>query len=104
MRDRNISNADIWQITALIRAAASVGGISPKIITGRSRSQPGAFMRQLAMAYTYRMTELTLSQIAESFGRLDHGTVSHAITRVRKGGRNDRERELLRRFEDNVGK
>ena len=75
---------DISQITAIIEAAGAVWGIHPKNILGRGREQPRAIVRQICMALSYRMTSLTLAEVAHCFNLIDHATVIHAIKRVDK--------------------
>lgn len=49
----------------------------------RTRVAYVAWPRQVAMAFVYEMTVMSLGQIGELFGGRDHGTVLHAGWRVR---------------------
>lgn len=75
---------DISQITAIVEAAGAVWGIHPKNILGRTRTQPRAIVRQICMALSYRMTSLTLAEVAQCFNLIDHATVIHAMKRADK--------------------
>lgn len=75
---------DVLQIRAILDAAASVWGLHPKNILGRSRRQPEAIVRQICMVLSYRMTSLTMAQIAQAFRRADHTIVVHAVKAVDK--------------------
>tara|TARA_R110000772_G_scaffold173326_2_gene285278 strand:- start:1500 stop:1895 length:396 start_codon:yes stop_codon:yes gene_type:complete len=52
-------------------------------LSGKSKQQPLAWHRAIAMALTYEMTPLSLSKVARIYGRADHGTVIHAGKRVK---------------------
>lgn len=58
-------------------------GISSSYMTSRTRRQPYAFYRQVAMAMVRINTTLPLQSIAEIFNRKDHGTVIFAEKKVR---------------------
>ena len=79
---------------AIIRAVAHVWDMDAKILLGRSRRQPEAFARQLAMALCYRMTHMSLMDVGEVFGGRDHGTVIYACRVVDKAS-NDKEIKAL---------
>ena len=65
----------------LIHAASLATGVPTKSLTGRSRIEPIAHARQLAMVLLRESTDLTLIEIGRIFNR-DHGTVIHAIKAV----------------------
>ena len=79
---------------AIIRAVAHVWDMDAKILLGRSRRQPEAFARQLAMALCYRMTHMSLMDVGKVFGGRDHGTVIYACKVVDKAS-NDKEIKAL---------
>ncbi|MGJ8695028.1 MAG: chromosomal replication initiator protein DnaA [Verrucomicrobiaceae bacterium] len=51
-------------------------------MTSRRRPASIAFPRQIAMALSRQLTNHSLVEIGEAFGRRDHGTVIHACKRV----------------------
>lgn len=61
----------------ILDAVCAVWDVSRHDLLGRSRSQPVAFARQLAMALTYNMTGCSLHDVGGIFGR-NHATVIHA--------------------------
>ncbi len=72
----------LLRIEAIVDAVASVWGIEPEIIFGRSRRQPIAFARQLCMDLAYKKTHLSLCQVGDCFDNRDHTTVVYAIKKV----------------------
>ena len=69
---------DKSSIESILTAVCRIWDIEPKTLLGRTRRQPVAFARQLAMALSYRMTNRSSVQIADSFGR-NHATVLYAM-------------------------
>jgi chromosomal replication initiator protein len=53
-------------------------------MTGRRRPENIVFPRQVAMFFSRRLTESSLSAIGEAFGGRDHGTVLHACRLVKE--------------------
>ena len=51
-------------------------------ICSDSRKAKYVMPRQVAMYFSFRMTDLSLTQIAEFYGRKDHTTVSHAVKKI----------------------
>lgn len=75
----------------IIRATADAFGFSVDELVGASRRQPLVMSRQVAMYLCRELTDLSLPKIGALFGGRDHTTVLHAIEKVRKVMRTDRE-------------
>ena len=58
-------------------------------LKSKSRSQNIAFPRQIAMYIIKEYTELSLKQIGDSFGGMDHSTVLHGINKIRQNKESD---------------
>jgi len=58
-------------------------------LKSKSRSQNIAFPRQIAMYIIKEYTELSLKQIGDSFGGMDHSTVLHGINKIKQNKEND---------------
>jgi len=80
VKSRGIVQGDINAVKAILTAVCVVWNISAKDLVGRSRKQPLAFARQLAMALTYRMTSFSHADVGEVFGGREHATVWHAVS------------------------
>jgi chromosomal replication initiator protein len=75
----------------IIRATAQAFGFSVDELIGASRRQPLVMSRQVAMYLCRELTDLSLPKIGAMFGGRDHTTVLHAIEKVRRVMRTDRE-------------
>jgi chromosomal replication initiator protein len=75
----------------IIRATAQAFGFSVDELMGPSRRQPLVMSRQVAMYLCRELTDLSLPKIGAMFGGRDHTTVLHAIEKVRRVMRTDRE-------------
>jgi chromosomal replication initiator protein len=75
----------------IIRATARAFGFSVDELIGASRRQPLVMSRQVAMYLCRELTDLSLPKIGAMFGGRDHTTVMHAIEKVRRVMRTDRE-------------
>jgi len=64
------------------RAVSEHYGIEVAVINGKVRTARVAEARQVAMFLIRTMTDLSLVDIASSFGK-DHGTVIHAVKKIR---------------------
>ena len=93
---------DEAQPEAIIRAVAHVWDMDAKKLLGRSRGQPEAFARQLAMALCYRMTHMSLIDVGKVFDGRDHGTVIHAGKVVDKASSNKQIKTLIKRVINQV--
>lgn len=58
--------------------------VPPDLLLSKTRTQPIARTRMIAMALSVRMTGLSLKQIGRHFGNRDHTTVLHARDSVAK--------------------
>mgnify|MGYP003546049424 CR=1 FL=1 len=63
-------------------------GYTPNEVLSRSRKQPLAWARQIAMWLLYTRTKMGYRQVAEELNRKDHGTVLHAckVVELARGG------------------
>lgn len=66
----------------IISAVEKYFNLKENDMKGSSRSQNIAFPRQIAMYVLKDLTDLSLKQIGELFGKRDHTTVMHAIRNV----------------------
>lgn len=57
-------------------------GLEPSLLSSKSRMQPIALARQVAMYLTREETSLSLAEIGREFGGRDHTTVLHACKKV----------------------
>ncbi|KAJ3616896.1 hypothetical protein Zmor_008963 [Zophobas morio] len=60
------------------------------VLEGKLRAQPYAFARQLAMKLCHELLKLNYTQIGMEFGGRDHSTVLHAIDKVDKTLKDDK--------------
>lgn len=75
----------------IIRATADLFEFTVAELTGPSRRQPLVLARQIAMYLCRELTNLSLPKIGALFGGRDHTTVIHAIEKVKRVMRSDRE-------------
>lgn len=61
---------------------AEAWGLSVEELTRRTRAQPVAFARQVAMFIASEITHASRSEIARAMGVKDHSTAVHAINRI----------------------
>jgi chromosomal replication initiator protein len=78
-------------IEAIISAVAESTGVSATEIIGDKRSRPVVESRHVAMYLARELTDLSLPKIGERFGNRDHTTVLHAVEKITKLMREDRE-------------
>ncbi len=99
---------DIFQEQA--RRAVTIDQIQRKVaeafdlriadMTSKRRLASIAFPRQIAMYLSRQMTNSTLTEIGDSFGGKDHGTVIHAVKLIKKRMVDDeRTRHMIRSIE-----
>lgn len=74
----------------IIRATAEAFGFDVEAVLGTSRRQPLVLCRQVAMYLCRELTDLSLPKIGALFNR-DHTTVMHAIDKVKRVIRTDRQ-------------
>jgi chromosomal replication initiator protein len=78
-------------IDMILSAVADSTGISVTEITGDKRSRPVVESRHLAMYLARELTDASLPKIGDRVGGRDHTTVLHAVEKVTKLMREDRE-------------
>jgi chromosomal replication initiator protein len=78
-------------IDLILSAVAETTGISVTEITGDKRSRPVVESRHLVMYLARELTDASLPKIGERIGNRDHTTVLHAVDKIAKLMREDRE-------------
>jgi chromosomal replication initiator protein len=78
-------------IDIILSAVADSTGVSVTEIIGDKRSRPVVESRHVAMYLARELTDLSLPKIGERFGNRDHTTVLHAVDKITKLMREDRE-------------
>jgi chromosomal replication initiator protein len=78
-------------IDAILSAVAESTGVSVNEIIGDKRSRPVVESRHIAMYLARELTDASLPKIGERFGNRDHTTVLHAVEKITKLMREDRE-------------
>ncbi|MFH0903404.1 MAG: chromosomal replication initiator protein DnaA [Pseudomonadota bacterium] len=78
-------------IDLILSSVAESTGISVTEITGDKRSRPVVESRHLAMYLARELTDASLPKIGERIGNRDHTTVLHAVEKIAKLMREDRE-------------
>jgi chromosomal replication initiator protein len=69
---------------ALLNSVSAVYNIKPKDMLSEKRTRSVAHPRQVAMYLMRENLKLSLTEIAEFFGKKDHATVSYAVNKVKK--------------------
>jgi len=82
---------------AILSAVCDVWHVGKEELLGRSRRQPVAFARQVAMAVTYQLTHMSLDDVGEYYGERDHGTVLWARKVVNKAADDAAVKDLVSR-------
>jgi chromosomal replication initiator protein len=75
----------------IIRVTAAAYGFTVEDLEGASRRQPLVLSRQVAMYLCRELTDLSLPKIGAMFGGRDHTTVLHAIDKIKRIIRTDRD-------------
>jgi chromosomal replication initiator protein len=78
-------------IDLILSAVAEFTGISVTEITGDKRSRPVVESRHLAMYLARELTDASLPKIGDRIGGRDHTTVLHAVDKITKLMREDRD-------------
>ena len=78
-------------IELILSTVAEVTGVSVTEVTGDKRSRPVVEARHLAMYLARELTDASLPKIGERVGGRDHTTVLHAVDKITKLMREDRE-------------
>ena len=76
---------DVRSVNEILEATAQEFGLEPEDLRGKSRQQPVAAARQVAMYLASELTEHSPGEIGEAIGGRDRKTVTHGINRVRQG-------------------
>jgi chromosomal replication initiation ATPase DnaA len=71
------------KVAAIQRIVSSHYGLHVSAMSVRRRMEFVSGPRQVAMYLVRELTNHSLAETAEHFGRRDHGTVLHAVTRVK---------------------
>jgi chromosomal replication initiator protein len=64
-------------------------GISPDALVGRKRTSTIALARQVAMYLARMLTDMSLTDIGQGFGKRDHTTVIHACDKIGEKANSD---------------
>ena len=90
---KDIPETPITRITIdmILSAVAESTGVSLTEITGDKRSRPVVESRHLAMYLARELTDASLPKIGDRIGGRDHTTVLHAVEKVGKLMREDRD-------------
>jgi chromosomal replication initiator protein len=78
-------------IDMILSAVSESTGVSLTEIVGDKRSRPVVESRHLAMYLARELTDSSLPKIGERFGNRDHTTVLHAVEKITKLMREDRD-------------
>jgi chromosomal replication initiator protein len=78
-------------IDLILSAVAEATGVSVTEIIGDKRSRPVVESRHLAMYLSRELTDASLPKIGDRIGGRDHTTVLHAVEKIAKLMREDRE-------------
>lgn len=78
-------------VDLIISVVCNTTGVSHTEVVGDKRSRPIVHARHLAMYLARELTDVSLPQIGDRFGGRDHTTVLHAVDKVSKLMREDRE-------------
>ncbi|MBW1815608.1 MAG: chromosomal replication initiator protein DnaA [Deltaproteobacteria bacterium] len=70
------------------KLSASHFNISISDLVSNKKSRRFAYPRQVAMVLTRELTDLSLKQIGDAFGKRDHTTVIYALRRIDRDGKN----------------
>lgn len=91
LQDIVASNYKPITVELIMKAVADHYHITIRDILGKKRSRNLARPRQMAMAITKELTNLSLPAIGDAFGGRDHTTVMHAIKTIAKLRQDDPE-------------
>lgn len=86
------------------RAVSNSWGVTRRELYGRSRKQPTAFARQVAMAMTYELTNMSLDDVGEIYGGRDHTTVIYAGKVVKDAQGNPKVVKEIKSIKEQVAK
>ncbi|MGH9188329.1 MAG: helix-turn-helix domain-containing protein, partial [Acidimicrobiales bacterium] len=66
----------------ILEATSTMFGFAVEELLSKSRSRPLVTARQIAMYVCRENTDLSFPQIAKAFGKGDHTTVMHAVSKI----------------------
>jgi chromosomal replication initiator protein len=66
----------------IITATSKLWGVTEQELLEKCRRQPQAFARQVAMFLTYKLTNLSTTNVGKCFSNRNHATILWAIKRV----------------------
>jgi len=75
---------NLKKVYEIKRAVCDAFNLREHSMTQRRKTEEMVWPRQIAMALTRESTTMTLTAIGKCFGNRDHGTVLHAIERVKE--------------------
>jgi chromosomal replication initiator protein len=73
----------------VMKAVAEYMGVTVEDLKSKTRKQPIASVRQIAMFFCQRYTHESVKVIGETFGGRDHSTVTHATKAVERKAKKD---------------
>ena len=76
--------------------------ISAKDLRGSKRSNDIAFPRQIAMYLCRTVAQMSLPQIGKDFGKRDHTTVMHAVSKVEQEIKENKNTKLIVESVENI--
>jgi len=81
IRKDTVQKASIIDIQKAIVAHFDIS--LPQLLSNQ-RKRRFSYPRQLGMYLSRRLTDLSLKEVGEKFGKKDHSTVLHAVRRIEK--------------------
>jgi len=89
-------NIQTNEADSILSAVCDVWNVTADEMLGRSRRQPIAFARQVAMSLTYDMTLMSLHDVGDYYGGRDHGTVIWARSVVSNASQDKDVKKLIK--------
>jgi len=81
--------ADLVNVESIQKVVAKYFGVKPSDLRSTKRPRNIALARHVAMYLCRRLTQLPLIDIGRDFGKKDHTTVMHAISRIEETMKSD---------------
>jgi chromosomal replication initiator protein len=79
----------IVSLDEIKRVSAQHFKVSPELLVGRKRTSTIALARQVAMYLARMLTDMSLTDIGQGFGKRDHTTVIHACDKIAERVKSD---------------
>jgi chromosomal replication initiator protein len=79
----------IVSLDEIKRVSAQHFKVSPELLVGRKRTSTIALARQVAMYLARMLTDVSLTDIGQGFGKRDHTTVIHACDKIAERVKSD---------------